>query len=165
MLYDKYRSAVEGWAVLLSTIVSHYQQAKDCEYNHQQFEIAHRQNLLLRLFRRIGRQPLPISYYEYERSNRPPFHGSASYIIAHILQLIQSLACLILHFRYLPQAPRVLQVLQLPQPLQPLQIGYRFNQAHITHHAYQLTTLTIATICSQFLNTNENSAFPCVMCR
>ena len=80
---------------LFSTIVSHYQQVKDCEYNHQQLEIAHRQNLLLRLFRRIGRQPLPISYYEYERSNRPPFHGSAIFIITHALQLIKSLALIL----------------------------------------------------------------------
>ena len=34
---------------LFSTIVSHNQQAEDCEYNHQQFEIAHRQHLLLHL--------------------------------------------------------------------------------------------------------------------
>ena len=57
--------------------------------------------------------------------------------------------------RHLSQAPLILQVLQPPQPLQPLQIRYRFNKAHLTHHAYQptiLTKLTIATKRWQFPN-------------
>ena len=34
---------------LFSTSISHYQQAENCKDNHQQFEIAHMQHLLLHL--------------------------------------------------------------------------------------------------------------------
>ena len=53
-----------------------------------------------------------------------------------------------LHFRHLPQAP---QPLHLPQMQQVSQIGHRFNQAHITHHAYQPTTLSKLTITTKSL--------------
>ena len=83
------------------------------------------------IFRRIGRQPLPISIYEYERSNRPPFHGSAISIITQALQLIKSLG-LMFDFTFY-------------NTFYKCNKRHRFDQAHLAHNAYKPTTLTMHT--------------------
>ena len=76
-----------------------YYQADDCNHNHKHLIVAHEHHLPHPSFEESGRKPLPISIYEYARSSRPPFHGSAKSIITHALQLIKSLGqCLISHF-------------------------------------------------------------------
>ena len=76
---------------LFSTIVSHYQQANDCEHNHQQFEIAHKHHLPIHLSKNRGGTLPDIQSRTPERSNRPPFHGSATFIMAQDTLLIKSL--------------------------------------------------------------------------
>ena len=133
---------------LVFAVTCCYYQADDCNHNHKHLIVAHEHHL-------------PISTFEESERNPP------RYPIMNIWEVEPSTVSRQCHLhhcidtttyqefspdfgftwsRHLPQEP---QPLHLPQMRQVIQIGYRFNHAHLTHHAYQPTTLTKLTIATK----------------
>ena len=136
---------------LVFAVTCCYYQADDCNHNHKHLIVAHEHHLPISTFEESERNPprYPImNIWEVE----PSTVSRQCHLHYHTCITTYQKFSLDFGFtwsRHLPQAPRILQVLQPPQPLQPLQIRYRFNKAHLTHHAYQPTIFTKPTIATK----------------